>query len=117
MKKIATGLAATLLLFGLSLATPKDETFTGEIMDSQCAQAGSHETMMKKAGLNDPGQCTRACVKMGGTYVLYNRATKTIYQLDDQKKPEQFAGQTVTVKGTLDKSTKTIHVTDIQASS
>jgi hypothetical protein len=35
--------------------------------------------------------------------------------LDDQKKPQPFAGQKVQVTGTLDKGTKTIHVTDINA--
>jgi hypothetical protein len=38
-----------------------------------------------------------------------------VYQLDDQKKPESFAGQKVTVTGTYDASTMTIHVTKIEA--
>jgi hypothetical protein len=54
-------------------------------------------------------------VKMGATYVLYNPATKTSYQLDDQKKPEQFAGEKVTVNGSLDAATNTIHVENITA--
>ena len=36
-------------------------------------------------------------------------------QLDDQTKPQAFAGQKVKVTGTLDQATKTIHVADIQA--
>jgi Protein of unknown function (DUF5818) len=56
-------------------------------------------------------------VKMGGKYVLFNGASKGFYQLDDQKKPQPFAGQKVEVTGTLDKATKTIHVTDIKAAS
>ncbi len=69
---------------------------------------------------NDPmgrAMCTKNCVKMGGKYVLFNAAKKTIYELDDQQKPEQFAGQNVKVKGTYDKATKTIHVTSIEAAS
>jgi hypothetical protein len=57
----------------------------------------------------------RSAVKGGASFVLYNSADKSIYQLDDQKKPQEFAGQKVKVTGTLIKATKTIHVTDIQA--
>jgi len=37
------------------------------------------------------------CVKAGSKYVLYDTSSKTVYELSDQKKPEQFAGQKVTV--------------------
>jgi hypothetical protein len=50
---------------------------------------------------------------MGGKYVLYDAASKKVYQLDDQTKPQQFAGQNVKITGTLDESSETIHVTDI----
>jgi hypothetical protein len=59
--------------------------------------------------------CTQNCVKMGGKYVLYSAAKKTVYELDDQQKPAEFAGQNVKVAGSYDKATKTIHVTSIQA--
>lgn len=121
MKKAAAGLAATLLLAVLAFAAPKpkSQTFTGEIMDSQCSAMGSHAEMLKKEGKgnmdpNDPmakKMCTAECVKMGGKYVLFNSADKTVYELDDQKKPEDFAGAKVKVKGTLDG--KTIHVESI----
>jgi hypothetical protein len=115
MRKLALGIAASLVLVGVSLAVPKDQTFRGEIMDSQCSAMGSHDMMLKKGGVKDAKECTQACVKMGGKYVLYDAAKKTVYQLDDQKKPEQFAGEKVKVTGTLDTATKTIHVSDIQA--
>lgn len=107
------------LLSSLSFAAPKGKTFKGEIMDSQCAMNASHAEMLKKEGIgdkdaNDPmvkKMCTENCVKMGGKYVLYDAASKKVYQLDDQAKPQQFAGQNVKVTGTLDKDT--IHVTDI----
>jgi hypothetical protein len=44
---------------------------------------------------------------MGSKYVLFNAAEKTVYQLDDQKRPEQFAGMKVKVMGTYDKDTDT----------
>ena len=123
MKRAVLGIAACLLVLP-SLAAAKDRTFSGEIMDSQCAAAGSHAMMMAKEGMagkeNDAmakAMCTKSCVKMGGKYVLYDAATKTIYQLDDQSKPEQFAGQSVKITGTLDKASKTIHVTNIEPGS
>lgn len=123
MKKIAVVTGVSVLLLSAGLAVAKDKTFSGEIMDSQCAKNSSHEMMLKKEGMgdkdaNDPmvkALCTKNCVKMGGKYVLFDAASKTIYELDDQSKPEQFAGQKVTVTGTLNKATKTIHVTSIKA--
>lgn len=125
MKKIAGTVLAMFVLISLGFAAPKEKTFTGEIMDSQCSKMGSHEMMLKKEGMgdkspNDPmakKMCTQNCVKMGGKYVLFDAAHKKVYQLDDQTKPEQFAGASVKVKGTLDKSNQTIHVTDIQPGS
>jgi hypothetical protein len=50
MKTLAAGSAAILLLATLVFAAPKPktQTFTGEIMDSQCAMNGSHAEMLKK---------------------------------------------------------------------
>lgn len=112
MKKIVLGLAALLVLSVSALAAPKESTFKGEIMDSACAKAGSHDGMMKQAGLKTAKDCTEACVKGGNKYVLFSKSNKKVYQLDDQTKPAQFAGQTVTVKGTLDGDS--IHVSSIQ---
>ena len=66
--------------------------------------------MMKKESAKNATQCTLTCVKMGGKYVLFNAAEKAVYQLDDQKRPEQSAGMKVKVMGTYDKDTSTIHV-------
>jgi starvation-inducible outer membrane lipoprotein len=45
--------------------------------------------------------------------VLYDG--KDAYTLSDQQAPEKFAGQRVTVVGTLDATTKTIQVDSIAA--
>ncbi len=103
-----------LLLIPAAASYAADTSFSGEIMDSACAKAGSHAAMMKKAGVKTAKECTEACVKMGSKYVLFNKANKKVYELDDQTKPQQFAGDKVTVKGTLDAATNTIHVTDIE---
>ncbi len=84
-------------------------------MDSMCAGMGGHGQMLQSGKMKNAKECTLECVKMGATYVLYNAATNTTYQLDDQKTPEQFAGEKVNVNGTLDAGTKTIHVEKITA--
>jgi hypothetical protein len=126
MKKIAIATVASVMFFAAGYTLAADKTFTGEIFDSQCAKAGSHEMMVKKempdkaSMANDPmvkEMCTKNCVKMGGKYVLYDAAKKAIYELDDQQKPADFAGKKVKVTGTYDKDRKTIHVTNIEAAS
>ena len=64
MKKLVLSIAAGLLL-APGFAAAKDTTFSGEIMDSQCAKAGGHESMFKKEGTNDPKACT-ARLREGG---------------------------------------------------
>lgn len=110
---------AVLLSFDFS-AFANDNTYTGEIMDSQCAKmsARSHVMMNQNGGKVDPKVCTLKCVKeYGSTYVLYDASTKTVYHLDNQGKFEKYAGEKVSVTGSLDDATKTIHVKDVKSSS
>jgi hypothetical protein len=58
---------------------------------------------------------TGTVVKAGGKYVL--KTSDTNYQLDNQKKAKQFVGQQVKVNGSLDSTTSTIHVSDINPTS
>jgi hypothetical protein len=115
MKTRVMGLAVGMLMFA-SVSIAADKTYTGEIMDSACAAMGSHAAMTKNNPKMTAKDCTVACVQHGAKYVLFDAATKTVYQLDDQKKPEQFAGAKVAVTGTLDDSTKTIHVASMKKS-
>jgi hypothetical protein len=117
MKTLGLALATSVLLCGLALAAPqKNETFTGEIMDSACAKMGSHDAMMKQhPNMKTAKDCTLGCVKAGRKYVLYDSSTKTVYDIDDQKKAEQLAGQKVTVTGNLDAASNTIKVGNIKA--
>jgi hypothetical protein len=116
MKRLVLSIAAGLLL-APGLVAAKDTTFSGEIMDSQCAKGGGHESMFKKEGTDDPKACTIACVKAGGEFVLFDAATKRYQMLDNQTKPRPFAGQKVDITGTLNKASNTIHVTAIKAAS
>jgi hypothetical protein len=103
-------IVVTLAAVAVWAAPPAKPTFTGVITDSMCSD-GDHSHM--KMGPTD-AECTKACITFhGATYALYDG--KQTYTLSDQKTPEKFAGQKVTVTGTLDAKTKTIHVDSIAA--
>jgi hypothetical protein len=89
--------------------------YTGEIVDSACAAAGSHAAMMAKEGIKTSKECVLQCVKDGSKFVLYIPSTKTVYNLDDQDKPQDYAGEKVTIVGTYDGPSKTIHIVSIMA--
>lgn len=108
-------LLAVMLFVGGSVSAAGARTFTGQIMDSQCAAMGSHDAGYKMTGTNTPKDCTLACVKAGGQFVLYNSTRKITYKLDNQTEPKEFAGENVKVIGTYNPSTKTIHVEKIEA--
>lgn len=111
MNKAGFCVAAVFLVAGTGLAQ-SSKTYTGQIMDSACAKTGSHAAMEKEHGMKNAKDCTLGCVKGGAKYVLYDGSKS--YDLDDQTKPEAFAGQKVKVTGTLDTGTNTIHVQDIK---
>jgi hypothetical protein len=95
--------------------TQRSLNLVGEIMDSRCAIDGSHEKMMRQNGLKNAKDCTLECAKAGGSFVLIDPEIKTVYQLDDQQKPESFAGQRVRVSGTYDESSRTMHIESIES--
>ena len=122
MKSIAIGLVVSLVMVGSSsFAAQKQQTITGEVMDSSCAKMGSHEMMEKQHNMPSNAAsdkaCTTACVKAGAKFVLYDASSKTAYDIDDQKKAEQFAGEKVKVTGTVDQASGTIHVAKIAKAS
>jgi hypothetical protein len=101
MKTLITLFAGAALAF--SADAPK--TFTGVITDAMC---GKDHSMM---GVTPASKCVLECVKSGSKYALI--AGNDVYELSDQKSPEKFAAQKVTVKGTL--SGKIIQVQSISA--
>jgi len=108
MKRFTWAILGLLLAAGLSLAASgKDpaKTFVGSIGDSMC---GAKHMM---PGESDK-DCTLGCIKEGSKFILIDPSGK-IYQLSDQKAPEQFAGAKVKVTGTL--KGDTIAVTSIVA--
>jgi hypothetical protein len=106
MKILLIAAAATA---SLSLAQTK-ETFTGVITDDMCGATGHAQMRM---GPTD-AECTVACVLAHGARYALSDDSK-IYILSDQRTPEQFAGQKVTVVGVLDAKTMTITVESIAA--
>ena len=52
-------------------------------------------------------------MKDGGKFVLYTADAKTSFNFDDQDKPREYAGQKVTIVGTYNGETKTIHIQSI----
>ncbi len=115
MTKLTLIAALLLILAPISFAKKAAKTYTGEVMDSECAKMGNHDAGYKMTGTSTPKDCTLACVKSGSKLVLYDPNTKTAYQLDNQEKVKELAGQNVKVEGTLNKSTKTIHVENIKS--
>lgn len=103
--------------FMAASAQTRTQTWTGEIMDVECAMTGSHEMMKGKFGVKDPAQCTRACMAQGGKAVLFDPATKKVYQLDNQQESKEYAGQRVEVIGNRAQNSTTIEVKAIKPAS
>ncbi len=118
MKKALTVFLFALLLFvsWRLAAQSEDQIFAGQIMDNHCAMLGSHSLgieELKKEGVADANSvdCTRACMRKGGNYVLYNFDQKVTYQLDfGNQRANQWAGEDVKLVGRLEKATNTIHI-------
>ena len=101
MRKLLVCLTAAALMLALgnaaSLAGDEKKSeisVTGYITDSHCKGEGA------KDGHKD---CALKCAKeKGATLGIWDTANSKFYNLDDQKKVEEFAGASVTVKGTVD---------------
>jgi Protein of unknown function (DUF5818) len=97
-----------------------DQTFKGEIADSQCALGvhsltQSHKEMIGMTpSLKTDAECVRYCVKeRGGRFVL--QVKEKVYRLDRQDLAEQNVGAKVKVVGKLDAKTDTITVRTLEA--
>jgi hypothetical protein len=90
--------------------------YIGYVMDSLCAGGGSHAAMESKEEIKNPKDCVLYCVKNGAKFVLYISDTKTAYNLDDQDKSQEYAGEKVNVVGSYDGPSKTIHIISIMVS-
>jgi hypothetical protein len=110
MKKFVSRMLVLAIVVGFgfaALASAEDGTWTGWVTDDHCAAAGA------KAAHKD---CAVKCVKEKGAKIaLYNTTDKSTFILSgDDAMMLQMAGSEVTVKGTMDKATKTIKVTSME---
>ncbi len=104
---LALALLASTAQLASSQSTPQNQqTFVGNVSDSMCGL----KHMM--AGKSDK-ECTLECVKNGSKLALADTASGKVYELSDQVKAKDFAGQKVKVTGTL--KGKTIEVASIEA--
>ena len=112
MKRFASGLAIAALLVcvaGVPAFAGESKkvatTVTGYVTDSMCKGEGAKE------GHKD---CALKCAReKGGKLGIWDAAASKFYALDDQKKAEEFAGENVTVKGTVDEATGTLKAENI----
>jgi hypothetical protein len=122
---VAVALASiTLTFLSARIVGAQERTFTGLISDADlnCVQNPMKVPPVTEKGV--PEWNKTACVmywshnaKKDGKYVLYDPDVKATYQLDDQKAVEPYIGDTqkVTITGTFDEASKTIHVKSIKS--
>jgi hypothetical protein len=93
--------------------------FSGQLMRAQSLSDGSRTTEQQQGvqpDNNDNNEDTTqktftgVIVKSGDKLVLTDTISKTSYQLDDQRRAQDFVNKIVKVTGGLDPSTGTIHV-------
>jgi len=114
MKQILFWSALVAVISSVS-AGERSGTFTGEIMDRQCAQMQSHDNMMKTQGAKNAKECTLSCVKNGDKFALFDSNTKKVYPIEDDKKVREYAGQRVEITGSYDNDAEVLHVKSIAA--
>jgi hypothetical protein len=115
------GIALTLIVLAAAFwpnGADAGHSFSGEIMDSQCAQLGSHEKMMAEHNFTTALQCALFCARAqapAGRFVLFDKAKNRIYSLDNQEQAELYASEKVTISGNYDAASKTIQIAKIEA--
>jgi|HubBroStandDraft_2_1064218.scaffolds.fasta_scaffold229108_2 hypothetical protein len=116
----SVGLCAA-LLGSPNAASDIPLAFQGEITDSVCARAGSHDDMERDKGVKDSRDCVSECLKDGAVLVFRNLATGASYRLDldgpvfNQDRLMEFAGAKVRIIGSLDENAALIwHIQSVQ---
>ncbi len=113
MNRIASRIVVAVFavaLTSLAFANQHMETgsWTGTVTDTSCGAKGDSESH---------ADCAVKCVKeKGAKWALYNASNKETYVLTGKDDPSKWAGKQVTVKGTLNKTTKSIEVSSLEAS-
>ncbi len=100
-------LASLVLAGALAAIAAAPATYTGVITDTMC---GKDHAAMK---VSPDSKCVIECVKHDKKNKYALLVGDNVYVLSDQKTPEQFAGQTVKITGTLFEKTKILKVDSI----
>ena len=111
-KNLLASCAVLLVVAGSALAAQSQNNIAGTVTASQIASTGSVAMWEKKLNCHGEADCARALVRAGGKYVLVTG--NGTYQLSDQAKAGQFAGEKVTVAGNFNTTKKTVQVADVQ---
>jgi hypothetical protein len=111
LTKTLFGLMAGAALIGVSLLSGA-KLIAQETNPQASAQAGQ-EQHKSQTFMGTVGKSKGALVLKTG-YATSDPSAKTTYKLDDQDKAKPYVGKNVKVTGTLDASTNTIHVSDIE---
>jgi uncharacterized protein YdeI (BOF family) len=74
-------------------------------------QDQSQDTMQKQ---DNQQTFVGKIVKDGDTYVLKDETNNLTHKLDDQDKAKENDGKTVTINGSVDTNTNTIHVSTVE---
>ncbi len=105
---------------GPQVRSGDEQTFRGEIADTQCALnvhslSQSHKEMIAmEPSVKTNAGCARFCVKQrGGKFILQTK--DKVYRLDKQELAEPHAGLAVRIVGSLDPKTNTISIHSITA--
>ena len=78
-------------------ATGKVETWKGYVTDTWCGVDRDRKPPTE--------ECTHECVQAGrGKYAFYNFADGKVYVLNPQDQAAKYAGQRVTISGTVDET-------------
>jgi flagellar basal body-associated protein FliL len=109
MKHVMTlaTLALAVALSAVSFAQQQDQSAPQQ----QPSQSQPSTDTYSQSSSAQTQSFTGTVVKDGDKYVLQSSGLS--YQLDDQEKAKKFEGQQVKVNGDLDKTTRTIRVSDI----
>jgi hypothetical protein len=110
MKRLAQ---LTLFLAAAATLSAAEGTFTGEIMDKQCAEMGSHDAMMKSENAKNAKECALACAKQGGGFALLDTQSKKVYAIADANKVREYAGERVQITGDYDQNADVLHVKSV----
>jgi hypothetical protein len=91
---------AGLLLSAFAGLSQSAQTLTGTVSDAMC---GAKHMMTNVT----PAQCTRECVKQGSDYALVS-GSKVYTLKGDTRQIDKYAGQSVTVTGSVSGDTVTV---------